>query len=60
MFFKILQAVRFNEFGLNFFREARRDHLLKCWFFWVYFDGTPAEAQNIQVRLTYFIHALAA
>ena len=47
------KAVRFNEFGLNFFREARRDHLLNCWFFWVYFDGTPAEAQNIQAEISF-------
>lgn len=33
--------------GFNFFREIQRDDATKSWYFWVYFDGAPAQAASL-------------
>lgn len=50
MFF---QLAKFEAYGHVFFLEVRRDELRKSWSFWVYFDGTPMQAQNLiaEIRL---------
>lgn len=40
------KPARFVQSGLNFFREIRRDDARKTWYFWVYFDGTKAQASS--------------
>ena len=41
------QPAWFVQDGFNFFREIQRDDATKSWYFWVYFDGAPAQAASL-------------